>query len=85
MGELPSRDSGGKKGKPANVNLRKDQSIPAMFAVNAVHPALAYTAIAQCTTLSAHTNEGGRFVESDDSHRASKCGAAGLKYLRGSV
>uniref|UniRef100_UPI00358FC42E uncharacterized protein isoform X2 n=1 Tax=Myxine glutinosa TaxID=7769 RepID=UPI00358FC42E len=34
------RDRGGKKGKPANVHLRKDQSTPAMFAVDAVDPAL---------------------------------------------
>ena len=62
VGDLLSRDSGGKKGKPANVHLRKEQPIPAMFTVDAVGPALDYTAIVQHTMLREHTNEGERFV-----------------------
>ena len=66
--DLLSRDSGGKKGKPANVHLRKEQLKPAMFAGNAVGPALDYTAIAQHTMLSEHTNKGESILKSDDSH-----------------
>ena len=49
VGDLLSRDSRGKKGKLANIHLRKEQPIPAMFAVDAVGPALDDTAIAQHT------------------------------------
>uniref|UniRef100_A0A8C4Q2U1 Reverse transcriptase domain-containing protein n=1 Tax=Eptatretus burgeri TaxID=7764 RepID=A0A8C4Q2U1_EPTBU len=35
-GDLLSRDSGGKKRKPSNVHLHKEQPIPAIFAVGAV-------------------------------------------------
>jgi len=71
VGDLLSRDSGGKKRKSANVHLYKEQPTPAIFAVDAVGPALDNTAITQHTMLREYTNEGERLIESDESHHHS--------------